>query len=133
VSLARGNDTKPRLRARLRVGGGKHNKHCFLYNSCAVNPGLTVPHRKSILAEALVRGLTQLYQNIATHFCLNWSKTLSVANKSVQSRVSLSPALARREGQNILSKEIGRCDLIHVIVGIIRSRIKEDVSASIMK
>jgi hypothetical protein len=56
-----------------------------------------------------------------------------VAEKSVQSRLSFSPALARKEGQRIFSKVIGRCDLIHVIVGIICSRIKEDVSASTMK
>jgi hypothetical protein len=144
VSCARGNDTMPRpvndTKPRpadkafgARLGGGKHNKHCFLYTSCAVNPGLAISYRKSIIAEVLVRGLAQPYKNIATYFCLNRSKTLSVVDKSVQSRVSLSPALARREGQNIFSKEIGRCDLIHAIVGIIRSRISEGVSASTMK
>jgi len=54
-----------------------------------------------------------------------------VADKSVQSRLSFSPApsLARKEGQKIFSKEIGRRDLIQAIIGIILSRIKEDVSA----
>jgi hypothetical protein len=110
-----------------------NNQNRFLYSSCAPNPTHAVPDRKSIIAEALVSALARLYKNIATHFCLNPSKTLSVAEKSVQSRLSLSPAFARREGQNIFSKEIGRCDLIHAIVGIIRSRIKEGVSASTMK
>jgi hypothetical protein len=115
-----------------REDGGNNQKH-FLYSGCAINPTCAVPERKSIIAEALVSRLAQLYENIATHFCLNPSKTLSVADKSVQSRLSFSPALARKEGQKIFSKEIGRCDLIHAIVGIIRSRIKEDVSASTMK
>jgi hypothetical protein len=120
-----------------RSAGGReaagNNQNHFLYSGCAVNPTCAVPERKSIIAEALVSRLAQLYKNIATHFCLNPSKTLSVAEKSVQSRLSLSPALARKKGQKIFSKEIGRCDLIHAIVGIIRSRIKEDVSARTMK
>jgi hypothetical protein len=115
-----------------REEGGNNQNH-FLYSDCAVNPTCAVPDRKSIIAEALVSGLAQLYKNIATHFCLNPSKTLSVADKSVQSRHSFSPMLARKEGQKKISKEIGRCDLIHAIVGIIRSRIKEGVSASTMK
>jgi hypothetical protein len=156
VSCTRGNDTMPRSdddsnggrnnggcrgwsnggcggRSNAGHGGRRNNQNCFLYGSCAVNPTCTVPDRKSIIAEALVSSLAQLYKNIATYFCLNPSKTLSVVEKSVQSRLSLRPALARREGQNILSKEIGRCDLIHAIVGIICSRINEDMSASTIK
>jgi len=111
----------------------RNNQNHFLYSSSAINSTCTVPERKSIIDEALVSRLAQLHENIATHFCLNSSKTLSVANKSVQSRLSFSPALARKEGQKIFSKEIGRCDLIQVIIGIILSRIKEVVSASTMK
>jgi hypothetical protein len=112
---------------------GGNNQNHFLYSGCAINPTCAVPERKSIIAEELVSRLAQLCKNIATHFCLNPSKTLSVADKSVQSRLSFSPALSRKKGQKMFSKEIGRCDLIHAIVGIIRSRIKEDVSASTMK
>ena len=145
VSRARGHDTMPGpaddcIRGRSaggRSNGGRggvgNNQNRFLYSSCAPNPTRAVSDRKSIIAEALVSALARLYKNIGTHFCLNPSKTLSVAEKSVQSRLSLSPTFARREGQNIFSKEIGRCDLIHAIVGIIRSRIKEGVSASTMK
>ena len=132
-----GGRSAERRSAERRNAGGRsnvgrddrgNNQNHFLYSGSAINPTCAVPERKSIIAEALVSRLAQLHENIATHFCLNPSKTLSVADKSVQSRLSFSPApsLARKEGQKIFSKEIGRRDLIQAIIGIILSRIKEE-------